>query len=100
MLLITTVAHAETNPATERDYAKKLDKENVEFLKELASLVEAKGYRDVQVIPQMFVVTAKNPDGKLQTLIIDSNSLKAFALDGELPMLLNSAPETTIPGMR
>jgi hypothetical protein len=85
-----------------RDYSKLLDKENVEFLRNLAMLVQAQGFQDVRIIPQMFVATAKNGEGQTKTLIVDYNTLKAFSFDGELPLIStgkDSQPETAVPGL-
>ena len=85
-----------------RDYSKLLDKENVEFLRNLAMLLPAQGFKDVEIIPQMFVATAKNGDGQTKTLIVDYNTLKAFSFDGELPLMSSgkdSQPETAVPGL-
>src|SRR3954462_6068742 len=93
-------APAENEPA--RDYSKLLDKENVEFLRNLAMLLQAQGFRDVRIIPQMFVATAKDEHGKTKTLIVDSNTLKAFSFDGELPIVStakDSQPETAVPSL-
>jgi hypothetical protein len=62
--LLLVPAHLAAAPAeheTTRDYAKLL--EDVEFLRNLAMLLQAQGYKDVQIIPQMFVATAKDRDG-------------------------------------
>jgi hypothetical protein len=82
-----------------REYEKTLTRENELFLKDLVKLIEAKGYQDVRVILQMFVVTVKEADGKGRTMIIDSNSLRAFSLENDLSALMNSTastPEGTI----
>ena len=65
---------------TERDYSKLLDKENVEFLRNLARLLKAKGFKDVRVVPQLFVATAKNAVGQEVTIIVDYNTLESFFL--------------------
>jgi hypothetical protein len=89
LLVIPSVACAAANdatlPADRRDYQSKLDKENVDFLRALARLIATKGFTNVRVIPQMFVVTAVGPDGKPRTMIIDSNSLKTFGSDNQMP---------------
>jgi hypothetical protein len=85
-----------------RDYSKLMDKANVEFLRNLELLLQAKGFKDVRIVPQMFVATAKDREGKTKTLIVDSNSLKSFSFDGELPLISaekDSKPETVVPGL-
>jgi hypothetical protein len=93
-------APGENEPS--RDYSKLLDNENVDFLRNLAMLLQAQGFRDVRIIPQMFVATAKDEQGKTKTLIVDYNTLKAFSFDGELPLVSttkDSQPETAVPGL-
>jgi hypothetical protein len=70
-----------------RDYSKLVDKENVEFLRNLAVLLEAKGLKDVRIIPQMFVATAKNDGGRDVTVIVDYNTLQAFSFEEKLPFV-------------
>ena len=86
-----------------RDYSKMLDdKANAEFLRHLSKLLEAQGFKDVQIVPQLFVATAKNAEGQTKTLIVDYNTLQAFSFDGELPLVRSakhSQPETAIPGL-
>ena len=68
-------ADAATSDATPRqdrtDYQKTLTKENIQFLRELSRLIEARGYTGVHVVPQLFVVTAKEPDGSPLTMIVE-----------------------------
>ena len=45
-----------------RDYSKMLDKENDEFLRNLTLLLQAQGFKDVRIMPQMFVATAKGAE--------------------------------------
>lgn len=90
----------QTTPAQTGNYAAKLDKQNIEFLKELAHLIEQKGYKSIHVIPQLFVATGRAPDDKPVTMIIDSNTLKVFMFDNPLPGLLDgqkSEPEASVP---
>jgi hypothetical protein len=85
-----------------RDYSKMLDKQNIEFLRNLATLLETKGFKDVQIIPQMFVAKARNSAGKEVTIIFDYNTLKALSFEGELPLAnpKESQPETVLPQLR
>jgi hypothetical protein len=104
LLLIppTHLAAATVISEPARNYSKLLEKENVEFLRNLAMLLQAQGFKDVQIVPQMFVATAKDHDGKVKTLIVDYNTLKAFSFDGELPLVgtaKQSYPETTVPNL-
>jgi hypothetical protein len=99
-----SAAANDTPPGQDRrDYQSKLDKENVDFLRDLARLITAKGFTNVKVIPQMFVVTAVGPDGKPLTMIVDSNSLKTFTFDNTSPDLgeaATSKPEGHLPELR
>jgi hypothetical protein len=81
------VRSADAATATEpRDYSKLIDKDNVEFLRQLQRSISSQGYREVRVIPQFFVATAVGSDGRLRTLIIDYNTLKMFSFEGALPL--------------
>jgi len=83
-----------------RDYSKLIDKGNVEFLRNLAVLLESKGLKDVRIIPQMFVATAKNDGGRDVTVIVDYNTLQAFSFEEKLPFVdaaKDSKPEMAIP---
>jgi hypothetical protein len=99
---MAAAAAIETPPAArQRDYQKTLTKENIQFLKDLCRLIEAKGFKNVRVIPQMFVVTATGPDGKPATMLVDSNTLKTFAFDNPLPDLdAYSKPDERLPELR
>src|SRR3954463_3214351 len=95
---LAAAATVEKNPS--RDYSKLLDKENVEFLRNLAMLLEAQGFKDVRIIPQMFVAAAQNKRGREVTVIVDYNTLQAFSFEGKLPFVeagKDSKPEMAIP---
>lgn len=71
---------------------------------ELKKKVEAVGFKDVEVVPQMFVVIAKKPDGRGVSMIVDAETLQALQLgddasdqDGDTP---NAAPEDTCKDRR
>jgi len=100
-VLPAQILAAPGEPEGPRDYTKKLDKENIEFLRNLTIMVEAKGFKNVQIIPQMFVATAKKADGTEVTVIIDYNTLEAYPVDGTaLHETKHSLPETVVPQMR
>src|SRR5262245_36020157 len=50
---------------------------------ELKRRVEQVGFKDVEIVPQMFVVVAKTPDGKEVSLIVDAESMQALQLGGD-----------------
>jgi hypothetical protein len=52
---------------------------------ELKKRVEAVGFKDVEVVPQMFVVVAKKPDGRSVSMIVDSETLQALQLGTDGP---------------
>lgn len=52
---------------------------------ELKKRVEAVGFKDVEVVPQMFVVVAKKPDGGGVSMIVDAETLQALQLGGDGP---------------
>jgi hypothetical protein len=69
---------------------------------ELKKKVEEVGFKDVEVVPQMFVVIAKKPDGRGVSMIVDAETLQALQLGdegsdqgGDEP---NAAPEGTCKG--
>src|SRR4051812_22397578 len=96
----TSFAAAMPKREQSRDYSKLMDKQNVEFLRQLAMLLEAKGLKEVRIIPQMFVATAKNDSGDEVTVIVDYNTLQAFSFEGKLPFIdagKDSKPEIAIP---
>jgi hypothetical protein len=102
-LLPTRLPAATVEPGAPRDYSKTLAKENVVFLRNLAILLEGKGFKDVRVIPQMFVAKAKKSDGSEITIIVDYNTLNVLSFEGELPLVdaaKQSLPETVLPQLR
>jgi hypothetical protein len=100
MLLLSSDIRAATENSEGRDYAKALDADNLLFLKELTRLIGAQGYRHVEIIPQLFVAKATGPDGQDRTLIINSDTLKAYSFEGKLPVADKGAPpETALPGL-
>ncbi|WP_157100420.1 hypothetical protein [Rhodoplanes sp. Z2-YC6860] len=52
---------------------------------ELKRKVEEGGFKDVQVVPRMFVVLAKKPDGQGVSMIVDADTLQALQLGGDGP---------------
>lgn len=90
MLLLTLLAmsfdaRAATDTAPEPRYEKRLDQENLAFLKRLSEQLDRQGYRQVRIIPQLFVAKMIGPDGKEHTLIVNSDTLETFTLDTPLP---------------
>jgi len=62
--------------------ASRLAAANVE---ELKKRVEEGGFKDVEIVPQMFVVMAKKPDGRGVSMIVDAETLQALQLGGDGP---------------
>jgi hypothetical protein len=58
-----------------------------EFLRNLTRSLSDKGYTNVRLVPQLFVVTAKGAGGKPLTIIVNAKTLKAFAFENSLPDL-------------
>src|SRR4051812_39723141 len=101
LLVPALLSAATADNKASRDYSKSLDKQNIEFLRNLATMLEAQGFKDVKIIPQMFVATSKTDEGQTKTLIIDYSTLKAFSFDGELPLVSTAKdgqPEP-VPGL-
>ena len=104
-LLITVPVLARTSgEATQRgEYSPTMDKANVDFLRELANRIKKSGYEQVEIVPQMFVVIAKKPEGKPQMLIVDYNTMRAIEVENGLDFgvgVKSSTPETKIPKLR
>jgi hypothetical protein len=102
LLLLSLVgpgASAAPRTCKTRDYGKSLDQANRRFLLELSQLVEAQGYRGVQIVPQLFVATARGKDGEPYTLIINSDTLQVLRFEGKLPLAGKTVPETRLPGL-
>ena len=50
---------------------------------ELKKKVEQGGFKDVEVVPRMFVVLARKPDGQGVSLIVDADTLQALQLGAD-----------------
>jgi len=102
-LLITVtpvLARTSGEPTPRGEYSRTMDKANVDFLRELADRIKKSGYEQVEIVPQMFVVIAKKPEGKPQMLIVDYNTMRAIEVENGLDVgvgLKSSTPETKIP---
>ena len=59
------------------------DQSAAKSTEELKKKVEEVGFKDVQIMPHMFVVMAKNPDGKNVSMIVDAETLQALQLGGD-----------------
>jgi hypothetical protein len=93
-----SVAAAQPNSCADADDHQQSD---VEFLRKLSKDVEKAGFKNVEVIPQMFLVKVDRPEGTTTTLVVDSVTGKAVEISGALDFLkqdLGSSPETTAPG--
>jgi hypothetical protein len=82
MLAATTAPAAlkdQDGPVGGKPYDDQLDAANEMFLGELRKRLQQKGFEEVSIVPQMFVVRAKDK-GRNITLIVDSDSLQAMAI--------------------
>jgi hypothetical protein len=80
--LAATTAPAALNdqgPVGGKPYDDQLDAANEMFLGDLRKRLQQKGFEEVSIVPQMFVVRAKDK-GRHITLIVDSDSLQAMAI--------------------
>jgi hypothetical protein len=59
-----------------------MDAANEMFLADLRKRLLQRGYEDVRVVPQMFVVKATEK-GRAVTLIVDSDSLQSLAIGSD-----------------
>ena len=73
------------NLNTQRSAAKSAD--------ELKKRVEEVGFKDVEIVPQMFVVLAKKPDGRGVSMIVDAETLEALQLGGDGPDQGGDSPQ-------
>jgi hypothetical protein len=99
-LLLVPAKTAESPAEAPSSYAKRMDKENIEFLRQLSRMVGEKGFRDVEPVPQMFVFLAKRSDGREITLLVNSDTLQAMELKGTSDFLRSATralPEGVVP---
>ena len=59
------------------------ERPGVTSAEELKKKVEEVGFKDVEIVPQMFVVLAKKPDGRGVSLIVDAQTMQALQLGEE-----------------
>jgi len=57
------------------------DTQAIAALQELHQKLEAAGYKDVQVLPEALVVSAKDGNGKQTLLLIDTQTMMALQLE-------------------
>jgi hypothetical protein len=57
-----------------------LNSSNEKFLMDLKRRVEVSGFADVNILPSMFVMTAKNRSGQDVTLVVNSDTLWALQI--------------------
>src|ERR1041385_14765 len=60
-----------------------VERPGVTSAEELKKKVEEVGFKDVEIVPQMFVVLAKKPDGRGVSLIDDAQTMQALQLGEE-----------------
>ena len=79
------------------------EKSSAFLLLELSKRIEGAGYRNVHMIPQIFVVLANRSDGRPTALIVDSKTLKAVEVDGAFDFIGDATgtnPATELPVLR
>jgi hypothetical protein len=96
MMMVAHTAMAEVSASSPGSYAARLDEENRIFLKQLTAKVRETGYRDVQVVPQIFIVKATDKSGRAVTLLVNSGTNQAVEIDGVPPGLVETVPETSL----
>jgi len=80
----TAIANVDpTGPVGGKPYESQLNGGNEMFLLELKRRVEGAGYADVEIMPSMFVVTARTSSGRSVALIVDSDTLEALQIGSE-----------------
>jgi hypothetical protein len=80
----TAIANVDASgPVGGKPYGEQLDGGNEKFLLELKRRVEGAGFREVAVMPSMFVVTAKNASGREVAMIVDSDTLEALQIGSD-----------------
>lgn len=61
------------------------DRPAAKSAEELKKKVEEVGFKDVKIVPQMFVVLAKKPDGQGVSMIVDAQTLQALQIGADGP---------------
>jgi hypothetical protein len=79
LLAPAVAALQDEGPVGGKSYSEQLDAANRLFLAELRKRMQQKGYEEVEVVPQMFIVRAKEK-GRSVTLIVDSDSLQSLSV--------------------
>lgn len=80
----TAIANVEAiGPVGGKPYEAQLNGGNEKFLLELKRRVEGAGFGDVEILPSMFVVTAKSSSGRDVALIVDSDTLQALQIGSD-----------------
>lgn len=80
----TAVATTESVPPVGgKPYEEQVTGGNEKFLLELKRRVESAGFSDVNVLPSMFVMTAKSRDGRSITLVVNSDTLRSLQIGAE-----------------
>jgi hypothetical protein len=82
MLTAPALAAIQDGPVGGKPYAQQMDAANEMFLAELRQRLLQRGYEEVRVVPQMFVVKATEK-GRAVTLIVDSDSLQSLAIGAD-----------------
>ena len=82
MLTAPALAAIQDGPVGGKPYAEQMDAANEKFLSDLRQRLLQRGYEDVRVVPQMFVVEAR-VKGRAVTVIVDSNSLESVVIGAD-----------------
>jgi hypothetical protein len=82
MLTAPTLAAIQNGPIGGKPYSEQMDAANEMFLAELRQRLLQRGYEEVRVVPQMFVVKAMEK-GRAVTLIVDSDSLQSLSIGAD-----------------
>jgi hypothetical protein len=92
-LAIAQTGMAGVSPSGPSSYAATLDEDNLRFLKQLVAKVRDAGFREAQVVPQIFLVKATDKFGRAVTLLVNSDTNQAVEVEGLPPKLVETSPE-------
>jgi hypothetical protein len=70
-------------PVGGKPYEEQLNGANDKFLMELKRRVESSGFDQVEILPSMFVITAKNRTGQNVTLVVDSDTVQTLQIGAD-----------------
>jgi hypothetical protein len=80
----TALATVDANaPVGGKPYEEQLNSGNEKFLMELKRRVENSGFDEVDILPSMFVMTARSRSGQNVTLVVNSDTLHALQIGAD-----------------